>query len=800
MNELVIVKEKKYTIGVSVSLAPGKFKRTKVVLFSSRYVVMNTSTTTLYVRQHQSTMVRPVEAGKQLCFYWPEVQLAQTLNITTDLNLYDWSSPLTLTSLGDVYVKLRNKKTKDAFFILQAKIVQEQGSIMVVVSVPEMPPYKIVNETTFNLLVTQTKLTNWSSIKKGESVNYAFDDVTGVQKLDIRIGDTPVLGVDINTVQLQAESLCSEHDVYFTVTADGPTRIVTLMHSATIKRSFSDAPLMQIAAAIKAVGISIVNNHPMEIAYIYVDHLRCDYIQSTEHICLELEVMKLQLDNQKRDAPFPVILSCVDRENRFLHISIIKSAKAEKIMLFPYFSVNMQEARFAVDYAFLLSVADFIEQLLKSSENEEQKAAEDMLKQMDHPVVTISEKEQKFYFNKLELHPIKVGLSFRYNKDPTYEVGNNPMLMFLDTIGFTMVNVDDAPVKFNALILEHPFLSRDDLFDRIKLHYIRAATAELYKIIGSLDIIGNPVGLFNDLSVGVKDFFYEPATAITKSPQEFASGVLKGTTSLVSRSVHGTFHAASKLSESMAKGIRTLTFDTEYIKEGEKLSSSKALDVKQGMQMGAEALVKGIQQSASGVFVKPIEKMSKEGALAGAKQLAMGIISAPSKNLAGIISFAQKTTEGISNTQVEHIDRVRYPRVFRDDGCLLPYSVHDAFGYQVFMQLNNGKACEEEKLLMYSACGKSFTKIVILTNRAVYCVKVKLATPEWRVDMSDLENITYDAETKFVTLYWRSNQSSISKLFAGNQLSQTKVFIQDKASAEALLKRTKIAIASKSKQ
>src|SRR5690606_15543567 len=153
----------------------------------------------------------------------------------------------------------------------------------------------------------------------------------------------------------------------------------------------------------------------------------------------------------------------------------------------------------------------------------------------------------KYYFEKLELHPIKITVTFRFSRTEREEIQKNPILLFLDGLGVTLVNIDEAPLKLNALILQHPFLSSNDLIDRIKKHYTKAATTEFYKIIGSMDIIGNPVGLFNDIGTGVKDFFYEPATAIIHSPEDITKSIAKGSLSLFTNTMHGTFNTASKV-------------------------------------------------------------------------------------------------------------------------------------------------------------------------------------------------------------------------------------------------------------
>lgn len=40
-------------------------------------------------------------------------------------------------------------------------------------------------------------------------------------------------------------------------------------------------------------------------------------------------------------------------------------------------------------------------------------------------------------------------------------------------------------------------------------------------MVGSVEFLGNPVGLINNLGTGVYDFFYQPAVGLVSSPEEF---------------------------------------------------------------------------------------------------------------------------------------------------------------------------------------------------------------------------------------------------------------------------------------
>ena len=77
-----------------------------------------------------------------------------------------------------------------------------------------------------------------------------------------------------------------------------------------------------------------------------------------------------------------------------------------------------------------------------------------------------------------------------------------------------IANVNNAPLNLNALQIHNMRLSSSALVDRVVKHYTQAAIGRLYNIVGSADFLGNPVGLFNSVSSGVADIFYEPYQGI----------------------------------------------------------------------------------------------------------------------------------------------------------------------------------------------------------------------------------------------------------------------------------------------
>jgi vacuolar protein sorting-associated protein 13A/C len=104
----------------------------------------------------------------------------------------------------------------------------------------------------------------------------------------------------------------------------------------------------------------------------------------------------------------------------------------------------------------------------------------------------------------------------------------NPFSFALNALTMTIGNINDAPVMMNALAFKDIRLTVPELRDRVLYHYKQDVLRQLYRILGSADFIGNPVGLFNTVSSGVADIFYEPFHGVVmRGNKEFGIGLAK---------------------------------------------------------------------------------------------------------------------------------------------------------------------------------------------------------------------------------------------------------------------------------
>jgi len=281
--------------------------------------------------------------------------------------------------------------------------------------------------------------------------------------------------------------------------------------------------------------------------------------------------------------------------------------------------------------------------------------------------------DTKVYYKMFMLNPIKVNVTFNL-LGLLSDSSDNPLRIVIQMLGSTFASLDNVPIRLNALVLEDAFTGYSKLTSRIIKHYTRQGIQEIYKILGSADFLGNPVGLFSNIGTGVLDFFFEPAQGLIKSPKDFGKGLAKGTASLLKNSVYGTFNTVSKLTSTVGKVVATVSLDDDYIRKRQiKQAKEKPKHAGEGILMGARDFGMGLVEGLGGIIMQPIKGGKKEGAKGVLKGIGKGLIGIGIKPVVGAIDLVSKTTEGIRNTTTifdKTVTRNRPPRYIGPDKAL----------------------------------------------------------------------------------------------------------------------------------
>ncbi|GBG88353.1 hypothetical protein CBR_g47051 [Chara braunii] len=143
---------------------------------------------------------------------------------------------------------------------------------------------------------------------------------------------------------------------------------------------------------------------------------------------------------------------------------------------------------------------------------------------------------RKVYIEALEISQIDLTVSFASAPWMPVESRGAAARGLLRAAGIALqrqvialADVEGANVRLGVLKLNHNLTSWEAIRGTMTRHYTRQVLREVYKIVGSADFLGNPVGLVQNLGLGVWDFVSAPTVSLIQRPTQFTHGVAEGT-------------------------------------------------------------------------------------------------------------------------------------------------------------------------------------------------------------------------------------------------------------------------------
>jgi len=412
----------------------------------------------------------------------------------------------------------------------------------------------------------------------------------------------------------------------------------------------------------------------------------------------QLRVKFLNIDNNTSyDTSFPVLLTPTKpkdlepgTKNYFLDTLIVQRVTPE-VTFYETVQLLLDASTIQVDGMFIDAIIEvvqrFREVLGRLDESDSKRTIAQILYNSTHGAKKLQNRdyfENKFdwvnrelsefaggnlYIKKLILNALFFNISFQLKKKDASEDGFFLLSLLTSVLGTALANLDNAPLTLSGIVLENVFDSKQAIKKKIIDKYKDEATRSIPKLIGSLDIVGNPVGLFNNISTGVVDLVEKPMQGFLQGPLEGGVGIVMGASSLMKNTVSGTFNSIGKVTGSLASGLSNLAMDDEYLAQREKGKLRRPKHVGEGVVQGVTSLFKGVGEGVTGVFTKPIEGAAKGGLMGFFKGAFQGVTGLVVKPVTGILDAASNTAEGIKNTatafdQKPNEERMRYPRAF----------------------------------------------------------------------------------------------------------------------------------------
>lgn len=803
-------------VGITIEPGEGKYKMTKVVTLAPRFVLKNQMSEEINVRTPGSSelmTIKPTEL--QPLHFLTKASLKQLSLCFPGVN-NQWSSPFNISDLGTTHVKLA--KVGQRQILIRIEILMENATIFLHLNTETKNwPFSMRNESDTEFMFFQANpniddeetvdRSGWRPIRyklpPRSIMPYAWDYPAAKHKeliINAHGKERHIKLAEIGNLipmKISAPSSATgamEHKIIdLNVAADGPTQTLILSNYKVSKSLYKQKSRSESSTSVAGgfevkdqdtdvtfraqlklagVGISLVNAQLRELAYVTFRDISLKYSESPLYQTITAGIKWVQIDNQLYGGIFPMILypSVVPKNTKeteshpSVHIMVTRvKDDSYGVLYIKYATILLQQMTLEIDEDFVYALLEFSKVPGATwSETHEGVLCDDSL---DIPEPTQDQSGQDMYFELLNIQPMQLDLSFvrtdRVNvEDKTSS--RNPLMFFLNVLTMAIGNINDAPVRMNALMLENARMSSTVLLQNVSNHYSQEALYQVHKILGSADFLGNPVGLFNNLSSGVADIFYEPYQGFIMSdrPEQLGIGIAKGATSFVKKSVFGVSDSFSKVTGSIAKGLAEATMDKQF-QDRRRMTRSRnrPKHALYGVTAGANSFVSSLASGVGGLARKPLEGAEQEGITGFFKGVGKGALGFVTKPAIGVFDLASNVSEGIRNTTTvfdgDGLDRVRLTRFIGTDGIVRPYSQREALGQFWLKQLDSGKYFNEMYLAHLELPREDV--VVMLTYSRIMLVKSKRLTSEWDVPLKDVQTISKERTGLSLTLRGGTN-------------------------------------------
>ncbi|KAL8021053.1 putative vacuolar protein sorting-associated protein [Plasmopara halstedii] len=369
----------------------------------------------------------------------------------------------------------------------------------------------------------------------------------------------------------------------------------------------------------------------------------------------------------------------------------------------------------------------------------------------------------------LLLCPVKVNITFTSTADRSSLLSllspdmSSVLSTLISAAAALVSNLDQAPIRVPEFYVENLLETTHTLAFYAMQHYLHHGLRSWYSIMGSVDFLGNPIGLVSTLGTGVKDFFYTPAQMLLENENglridNLRTGMTKGSKSLLRNTAVGIFHTTGKITETLGKGIALLAMDEQYNVQRQRASTRQAKrinDLGDAIAEGSKGLVGGVWDGIKGVVAAPVRGAEQDGAGGFVVGIGKGVAGLIVKPTAGFLDLLTSLSRG-AKTSAESLDgtdrntfdtvtRFRLPRRICSDGVLVSFSEREARGYAVLLLTSLDATDDYVYHLDYGI--EPHRGLLLLTDKRLICLSGKNGQKLWEVALDSTLEIVVENST-----------------------------------------------------
>ena len=534
-----------------------------------------------------------------------------------------------------------------------------------------------------------------------------------------------------------------------------------------------DFPSSTVEIRLISLGISLIFNTgshkpPYELAYFSIKNPEfcLQEFEISRRIQLKLKDLHIENNNHTR-MNFPLVFHSNflnKARTSILNILLEQHKTGESSLLsFESFTVQIDDIYLNLEKSFIFLINDFSSEIAKifakhkgnpaSSDSASSNAAssndassnpatsnhETSPEEISWKTVNLSKITRNLFIKHLIIAPILLKIS--YKSMP--ETSNSSFKNWYKTLH----NIDNASFSLKGLEFLDIFDDKAAFLSKILLHYKSSLSLNVFKMLGSTAILGNPIGLFDHFCTGVTDLVSKPLEGfIKKGPLEGSYGLLSGINSFMRNTLTGTFNSVDKISSAFGVGIATLSFDEDYMKKQQNSRFEEAGNVVEGLEKAGISLFKGFENGITGVFLQPLEGIKEEGVPGLIKGAFKGFTGFFIKPISAILDATAKTAEGLKNSMdFQEMPRkiTRYKRPFYGiEKFYKEYSKEDAEIVEFLEKFKNGRFAKKSFFEFLTVEDeKKDVKFLVIMVEELLLLSLKKKRKEWEIMTKNIKRI-----------------------------------------------------------
>ncbi|XP_052241928.1 intermembrane lipid transfer protein VPS13A-like isoform X2 [Dreissena polymorpha] len=520
-----------------------------------------------------------------------------------------------------------------------------------------------------------------------------------------------------------------------------------------------------------------------------------NFRKSRHHVSLHARIQRIQLDNQLPDAYFPTVLyPCPipvyilrkKGQKPFMEFGMMRRTVPENnVDTFRYVKFLVQEFNIKIDKGFILSLYDVFAHLLPESSSESSQLQSDLMftqkSLQEVSMVMVHSNKDKMYFEFLKLSPLKFNVSFSLNGAAHMSQENRPTIVsdvvdfFLGSVGATFTEMKDVQLKMAYLEVTGQSLSWLQLSGLIQAHYTHQFIQQAYVLILGLDVLGNPFGLIRDFTQGFGDLFYEPFLDTVQGSDEFSESLMRGVQSMLGNTVGGTAGSIARVTGSVGSALAALSLDKNYKIKRRAAMQQRPSNLPLSLALAGRGFVMGVCLGLSGVILDPVRGAQEEGVEGFFKGIGKGIMGLLTKPTGGVFDMVSMAFDGMQRAaelEASVVHRMRKPRFINMYMGLRPYSVYQAVGANLLLNVNKGQYAGTDTYWAHAQLSPGDrADVLLITTRHILLLQRHRCwggwDVEWEVKLESIMGVPAVTGTRLIIKVKQDEHSM--NVFAGGE-------------------------------